>query len=103
MSGSGGKRSSGESHSTETSETSSQQSPATPYGTVPSDPRGATPVSRQNSQDAVQGVGVVGNGMTVLVKVRCGEVSPFSLTLVLEMYTDMRMVGIGSIHHWCTC
>ena len=76
MSGSGGKRSSGESHSTETSETSSQQSPATPYGTVPSDLRGATPVSRQNSQDAVHTAGVVGNGMTVLVKVRCGEVSP---------------------------
>jgi cell division control protein 24 len=47
---SGSKRSSSESHSTETSETSSQ-SPATPYGMIPDDPRSRTPVSRQNSQD----------------------------------------------------
>jgi cell division control protein 24 len=66
---SGDKRSSGESHSTETSETSSQQSPATPYGTNPGDSRGATPVSRQNSQDAVA------QGSAMLIKVRCGEVS----------------------------
>jgi cell division control protein 24 len=77
MSGSGGKRSSGESHSTETSETSSQQSPATPYGTIPGDPRGPTPVSRQNSHDAVQ-------GMTVLIKVRCGEVSAMLLVAIVE-------------------
>ena len=66
---SGGKRSSGESNSTETSETSSQQSPATPYGTIPGDSRGATPVSRQNSQDGVE------QCSSMLVKVRCGEVS----------------------------
>ncbi|WVF73048.1 hypothetical protein IAT40_007866 [Kwoniella sp. CBS 6097] len=64
---SAGKRSSGESHSTETSETSDQQSPATPYGSVPGDPRAATPVSRQNSSD------VVGTGSSVLIKLRCGE------------------------------
>ncbi|WVR07728.1 hypothetical protein IAU60_004771 [Kwoniella sp. DSM 27419] len=65
---SAGKRSSGESHSTETSETTSdQQSPATPYGSVPGDPRGPLPVSRQNSSD------VVGTGSSVLVKLRCGE------------------------------
>ncbi|WWC94759.1 hypothetical protein V866_001608 [Kwoniella sp. B9012] len=60
----GGKRSSGESHSTETSETTSdQQSPATPYGSVP-----GAPVSRQNSSD------VVGTGSSsVLIKLRCGE------------------------------
>ncbi|WVW86111.1 hypothetical protein I302_108151 [Kwoniella bestiolae CBS 10118] len=60
----GGKRSSGESHSTETSETTSdQQSPATPYGSVP-----GAPVSRQNSSD------VVGAGSSsVLIKLRCGE------------------------------
>ena len=66
---SGDKRSSGESRSTETSETSSQQSPATPYGTIPGDSRGATPVSRQNSQDAGA------QASTMLVKVRCAEVS----------------------------
>ncbi|WWD19582.1 hypothetical protein CI109_104043 [Kwoniella shandongensis] len=60
---SGGKRSSGESHSTETSETSDQQSPATPYGSVPGDPRGPTPVSRQNS----------GEGANMLIKLRCGD------------------------------
>lgn len=65
---SGGKRFSGESHSTETSETSSGQSPATPYGTMPGDIRGATPVSRQNSQDAVM------QTSSMLIKVRCGEV-----------------------------
>ncbi|OCF61169.1 cell division control protein 24 [Kwoniella mangroviensis CBS 10435] len=60
----GGKRSSVESHSTETSETTSdQQSPATPYGSVP-----GAPVSRQNSSD------VVGTGSSsVLIKLRCGE------------------------------
>ncbi|WVQ67107.1 uncharacterized protein L199_005301 [Kwoniella botswanensis] len=60
----GGKRSSGESHSTETSETTSdQQSPATPYGSVP-----GAPVSRQNSSE------VVGTGSSsVLIKLRCGE------------------------------
>lgn len=67
MSG-GGKRSSGESHSTETSD-SSQQSPATPYGNVP----GSVPsVSRQSSQDAVSGLPSMGTG-NMLVKVRCGE------------------------------
>nr|XP_018260932.1 cell division control protein 24 [Kwoniella dejecticola CBS 10117]OBR83090.1 cell division control protein 24 [Kwoniella dejecticola CBS 10117] len=68
----GGKRSSGESHSTETSETTSdQQSPATPYGSVPGDhphTRGATPVSRQNSSDVVGAA-----GSSVLIKLRCGE------------------------------
>ncbi len=68
---SSGKRSSGESHSTETSETSSGQSPATPYGTIPGDSRGATPVSRQNSHDAVMQVS------SMLIKVRCGEVSDY--------------------------
>ena len=66
----GGKRSSSESHSTETSETSSQQSPATPYATVGGDGRGNTPVSRQNSQDAV-----TSGGPSMLVRIRCGEVS----------------------------
>ncbi|WRT70284.1 uncharacterized protein IL334_007282 [Kwoniella shivajii] len=64
-----GKRSSGGSHSTETSETTSdQQSPATPYGSVPGDPRGATPVSRQNSSDVVNA-----GASSVLIKLRCGE------------------------------
>lgn len=63
---SAGNRSSGGSHSTETSETtSSQQSPATPYGTMGGEIRGPTPVSRQNSGDG-----------TVLLRVKAGDVSP---------------------------
>jgi cell division control protein 24 len=65
---SAGKRSSGGSNSTETSETSSGQSPATPYGN-PSDLRGVTPVSRQNSSD------LAGQGSSIIVKVRWSEVS----------------------------
>lgn len=63
---SAGNRSSGGSHSTETSETtSSQQSPATPYGTMGGgEIRGPTPVSRQNSGDG-----------TVLLRVKSGDVS----------------------------
>lgn len=64
---SNGKRTSQESETTETSDSSSQ-SPRTPYtNATPGDLRGATPVSRQNSQE---------NGAapaTVLVKVRSGE------------------------------
>ncbi|TXT05950.1 hypothetical protein VHUM_03711 [Vanrija humicola] len=61
-----GKRSSAESQTTETSETSSQ-SPRTPYTNgTPGDMRGATPVSRQNSEEA-------GPAQNVLVKVRSGE------------------------------
>lgn len=64
---SNGKRTSQESETTETSDSSSQ-SPRTPYtNATPGDLRGATPVSRQNSQE---------NGSapsTILVKVRCGE------------------------------
>lgn len=60
-----GKRSSQESQTTETSETSSQ-SPRTPYtNATPGDLRGATPVSRQNSQEAPPS--------TVFVKVRSGD------------------------------
>lgn len=60
-----GKRSSQESETTETSETSSQ-SPRTPYtNTTSSDLRGATPVSRQNSQDAPPSM--------VYIRVRSGE------------------------------
>lgn len=64
-----GKRSSQESETTtETSETSSQ-SPRTPYtNTTSGDLRGATPVSRQNSQDAAQPVPTM-----LYIKVRCGE------------------------------
>ncbi|ORY33491.1 hypothetical protein BCR39DRAFT_580839 [Naematelia encephala] len=69
---SSGKRSSGESHSTETSETSSQQSPATPYGMA-----GVMAVSRQNSQDAPSD--------TVYVCVRFAEVS-FSLRVIDMSY-----------------
>ena len=101
---SGGKRSSGESHSTETSETSSQQSPATPYGSVPLDPRGVTPVSRQNSQDAVP------QGSTILIKVRCGVVSDTSMPPSTEdpadvFRQDQFIVGVpteinyASLHH----
>ncbi|KAK4685467.1 cell division control protein 24, partial [Tremellales sp. Uapishka_1] len=66
---SGGKRSSGGSHSTETSETSSQ-SPATPYASVPGEPRGPTPISRQGSQDTNPGLGM---GAKVLAKVQYRE------------------------------
>jgi cell division control protein 24 len=63
------KRGSQESQTTETSETSSQ-SPRTPYTTAtPGDLRGATPVSRQNSQEAAPSA----SPATVLVKVRSGD------------------------------
>lgn len=63
---SAGNRSSGGSHSTETSDTtSSQQSPATPYGMMAGELRGPTPVSRQNSNDGM-----------VLLRVKAGEVCP---------------------------
>ena len=63
-------RSSGGSHSTETSETtSSQQSPATPYGVMAGELRGPTPVSRQNSGDG-----------TVLLRVKSGDVSSFPIS-----------------------
>lgn len=62
------KRDSRESHTTETSDTSSQ-SPRTPYtNATPGDLRGATPVSRQNSQETAPSA-----TSTVLVKVRSGD------------------------------
>ncbi|WVQ84699.1 hypothetical protein IAT38_006855 [Cryptococcus sp. DSM 104549] len=72
ISGNGGKRSSGDSNSTETTETSSQTSPATPWASGP-DVRG--PV-RQDSGDSL---GMSGSpGSLVLIKLQCGEES-FSL------------------------
>ncbi|WWC91638.1 uncharacterized protein L201_006584 [Kwoniella dendrophila CBS 6074] len=83
--GTNNKRSSSESHSTETSETTSdQQSPATPYGSIPPNGdhhqmiKGITPVvSRQNSGDVINGGGSTGShgsaGSNVLIKLRCGE------------------------------
>jgi cell division control protein 24 len=70
-----GKRSSQESETTETSETSSG-SPRTPYTNERSgDPRGATPVSRQNSQDAPS---------MVYIKVRSGDAN-----FVISMPSDV--------------
>lgn len=75
----GGKRSSQESETTETSETSSG-SPRTPYTNErPGDPRGATPVSRQNSQDAVQ-MPI----SSVYIKVRSGDAN-----FVISMPSDV--------------
>lgn len=69
-----GKRSSQESETTETSETSSG-SPRTPYTNErPGEPRGATPVSRQNSQDA---------SPLVYIKVRSGDAN-----FVISMPSD---------------
>ncbi|BEI86910.1 hypothetical protein CcaverHIS002_0702560 [Cutaneotrichosporon cavernicola] len=69
-----GKRSSQESETTETSETSSG-SPRTPYTNErPGEPRGATPVSRQNSQDAPS---------LVYIKVRSGDAN-----FVISMPSD---------------
>ena len=64
---SGGKRSSGDSHSTETSETSSQISPSTPYGMAGEIGMGSRHSSQENTIPAQAG--------TVLVKVRCADVS----------------------------
>lgn len=64
---SAGKRSSGESNSTQTSETSSGQSPATPYS-HPGEMRGIASVSRQNSSDQV-----AANGNSMIVKVHWSE------------------------------
>ncbi|EIW72229.1 hypothetical protein TREMEDRAFT_20727, partial [Tremella mesenterica DSM 1558] len=58
---SGGKRSSGDSQSTEAS-TASSQSPATPYGVQEGMVRGGTPVSRQPSGDGL-----------VVVTIHCGS------------------------------
>lgn len=71
------KRFSSESHSTETSETSSGQSPATPYAQS-SDLRHPTPVSRQNSSDAQ------GNGNGLLLRVKCGDCH-FSIGVSLDV------------------
>lgn len=73
MSGSG-KRSSGESHSTETSETSSQQSPATPYGTISGVSQLPMSVSRQNSGDGSNS-SLLGYGpaSSVLLKIRYAD------------------------------
>lgn len=74
----GGKRSSQESETTETSETSSG-SPRTPYTNErPGDLRGATPVSRQNSQDAPQATS------SVYIKVRSGDAN-----FVISMPSDV--------------
>ena len=63
----GGKRSSGDSHSTETSETSSQISPSTPYGMIPGE---GPVVSRKNSEALLPA-----QAGTMLVRARCQEVS----------------------------
>lgn len=75
MSG-GGKRSSSESHLTETSETSSGPSPATPYAMNP------LPVSRQNSGEMPGGLG---GGSAILLRVRNGEVSQYSVYVGHQM------------------
>lgn len=70
---------------TETSETSSGQSPATPYGTI-AEMRGPTPVSRQNSGDAVPNLagGMGANGSSLLLRVKCGDCH-FSIGVSLDV------------------
>jgi cell division control protein 24 len=69
----GGKRSSSESQSTETSESSSGPSPATPYANNASELRGSVQVERHGSGDL--GMGGIGGGSAILIRVKCGEVS----------------------------
>lgn len=89
---SAGKRSSGDSHSTETSETSSQQSPATPYTSAPAlvDFRGATPVSRQNSSDTVPSAGAAAAMGNVVVKIKCAD----GTLLTIQVPNDVNYVNL---------